>query len=607
MPHARSVGAFVEQVGALRGGLERLGDAAFEAAVAERREALMLRPDDAAEWPAAFALVREAARRALGTAHYDVQIATGYWMANGAIAELPTGEGKTLAAVLPIAVAALAGTPVHVVSANDYLVERDARAMDPIFEMLGLSVGAVLESEDSADQRRVGYGCDIAYATTRVLAFDYLRDQLTRREGPGGTLLLRGLCCAVIDEADAVLIDQASTPLVLAARAEGVEERRARRRALWLASRLRHGRDFRVDPVARSVALSDGGRAALEALAKTLDGPWRGPRRRERWVEQALRALYAFRRNRDYVVVEGAVHIVDPDTGRAAPERSWERGLHQLIELKEGCAPTPSHETLARISVQRFYRRYLRLCGTTGTACEATGELRASYGLATRIVPARLPERRTSLGARVFPEARCKWTAVVDRVRELRGAGRPVLVGTGSVAASEHLGTLLRGCGVPHRVLNALQDEGEAEIVAAAGRPSCVTVATQLAGRGTDIELDRESRAAGGLHVIATHCGEPARLDRQLVGRCARQGDPGSFEYIHSLDDEAVVAQLSPALRRWAVTRGSAGGALPARLGQWLTWLVRRAEEGRRRHQRRDLLAHEDELEQVLAFSGRGD
>ena len=606
----RGAHAFVRRVNAVREELEGQSDAELAERIGRLRQRLAVAEAPGGDLVEGFGLVREQARRQLGTPHYDVQLLGGYWMAHGRIAELQTGEGKTLAATLPTALAALAGIPVHVVSANDYLVERDAESLAPLYESLGLQVAAVTDSLLDPELRVAAYQSDIVFATTRTLAFDYLRDTIARRRADDEPTRLRGLCFALVDEADSVLIDQANMPLVLAAPVERGPERRMRRRALRLADALEHGRDFGVDPSARSALLSDAGRSRLETLCKPFGSDWAGPRRRERWVEQALQARWVYRKDRDYVVRGEAIELVDPATGRVAPDRTWERGLQQLIEIKEGCPPSTEHETLGRISVQRFYRRYLQLAGTTGTAVEAAAELRSSYGLVTRRMRTRLPECRRDDGTTVHAEARGKWAHVVDRVREVHAAGRPVLVGAGTVASAQHLATLLRGAGVPHRLLSARQDRAEAEIVARAGHPGRVTVATQMAGRGTDIALPAESRSLGGLHVIATEWGDSARVERQLVGRCARQGDPGSFECSYSLDDEAVARHLSASvlrLVRWLATKPVERQAVLAKgWANLLTWLVRSAEDVSRRRQRRELVLFEEELDQMLAFSGRG-
>jgi preprotein translocase subunit SecA len=605
-PGRRALAAFPPQVEEAASGLERLGDSSLEVWIGSLRDRLQRHGLAPRLLPPAFAIVREVARRRLGVAHYDVQLMAGLAMARGAIAEMQTGEGKTLATTLPAAAAALAGIPVHVVSANDYLVERDAEAMRPLYEGLGLRVGAVGGGAHDRGERAAAYACDVTYATTRSLAFDYLRDSLSRRHG-GGESVLRGLCFAILDEADAVLIDEAHLPLVLASTAERVEELRTYRQALRLAAALRHGHDFQLDAAGRELRLLESGRVQLERRAKRLGGIWSGARRRERWVTQALQALYALRRDRDYLVQDGAIRIVDATTGRTSPDRSWEQGLHQLVELKEGCPPSAGRETVARISVQRFYRRYLRLAGTTGTAREAAGELRQVYGLGISRIPTRQPVRRVDRGLRVFAEPRRKWLAVVDRVQANHERGRPVLIGTASVAASEHLAALLRARGLPHQVLNGRQDADEARVIAGAGCAGRITVATQLAGRGTDIQLAPESSAAGGLHVIATQRAAAARLDRQLLGRCGRQGDPGSYERIFSLGDEPVVAHLPAALRQLAGRLAPSEEPLPTAIGEFLTWLAQRAEELGRARQRRNLLALEADQAEVLAFSGPGE
>jgi preprotein translocase subunit SecA len=608
-PSRRRLAGFVAEVETASRGLDGLGESAFSERIDTLREQLRLRGPDSRLLAPTFGLVREAARRELGTPHYDVQLQGGFVMACGAVAEMETGEGKTLTTTLPACAAALAGVPVHVISANDYLVTRDASAMQPLYARLGLRVDAVTEALRDPDLRRAAYASDIAYATTRVLAFDYLRDGIarTQRRGAVRPPLLRGLCLALLDEADAVLVDEAHTPLVLAAPADRRQEQDVHRQALELARGLRRGLDFQVDTATREVVLLERGRAELETLAKPMQGAWSGTRRRERWVVQALRALHVLRRDRDYLVADGVVRIVDSGTGRASRDRSWDQGLQQLVELKEGCTPSAGRETLARISVQRFYRRYLRIAGTTGTAREVTGELRRVYGLGTVRIPTRRPVRRVNRGTRVFAEPRCKWMAVVESARAIHATGRPLLIGTGSVAASEHLANLLRGCNLPHRVLNARQDEDEARIIANAGRPGRITVATQLAGRGTDIELSPEVAQAGGLHVIATEAASAARHDRQLRGRCGRQGDPGSHERIYCLGDDLVLAHVPPALRAHAARLAPPGAALPAWAGEALTWLAQRAEEKRRARLRRNLLARDDDLGTVLAFSGRGE
>jgi preprotein translocase subunit SecA len=483
--------------------------------------------------------------------------------------------------------------------------------MRPLFAALGLRVGAVTESERDPARRRAAYACDVTYATSKAVAFDYLRDGLERRRRPAGLsgaaaseLLLRGLCFAIVDEADAVLIDEACTPLVLASRGGGPAHERLHREAVEMAQVLAADRDFRCDAQRRRVALSEAGRARVAELAAGRGGFWSGPRRREEWITRALAALHVHRRDRDYLVRDGRVEIIDAPSGRVAKDRAWEAGLHQLIEAKEGCAISPPQETRARISYQRFFRRYLRLAGTTGTAREVGAELWSVYGLATVRIPARLPVRRRSLGVRVVSTETQKWDAVAERVRALREQGRPVLVGTASVAASEALAARLARAGIPHRVLNARQDAGEATLVAGAGEARRITVSTSMAGRGTDIRLGAGVEAAGGLHVVATQRAVARRIDRQLRGRCARQGEPGSCETVLSLEDEPLVRGVPRPVLRVAETLLRAHEPSGARLANLLSLLVQRAEEMRAARVRRGLAAIDDVRDTLLAFAG---
>jgi preprotein translocase subunit SecA len=554
---------------------------------------------------AAFALVREVAARTLGERHFDVQLIGGRVLLDGMVAEMETGEGKTLTATLPACTAALAGVPVHVVTVNDYLAVRDADWMRPIYSALGLTVGVIVHGLDPA-RRRAAYACDVTYCTNKEVAFDYLRDRITLGHQPhraqllierlyGGPtarierLLHRGLHYAIVDEADSVLVDEARTPLIISGGGGNAIERRVYGEALDLAARLVRSRDFTLDERERAVQLTAGGQARLEDLARPLNGIWGGRHRREDLTRQALTALHLIARDKDYLVKDDKVQIIDEYTGRVMADRSWEQGLHQLLEVKEGCAVTPRNEPLARISYQRFFRRYLRLAGMTGTAREVAGELWAVYRLAVVRVPTNRPLRRRNHGDRVYATAAAKWQAVVERIAALHAQGRPVLVGTRSVAASEHLSRLLEAAGLPHHVLNARQDAGEATVVARAGERGAISVATNMAGRGTDIKLGPGVVALGGLHVIATERHEARRIDRQLFGRAGRQGDPGSYESIVSLEDELVVVYGSGLRRRSLGT-------------------VRRAQRRAQRvhsRMRRDLLRFDEQLASTLAFSGR--
>jgi preprotein translocase subunit SecA len=610
----RELDTWVARVETAGRGLADLDEAGFDTALAEQGVQLRRHGLQPALLPRGFALVREAARRTLGTPHYGVQLFGGRVMTLGGLAEMETGEGKTLTATLPATLAALAAIPVHVITANDYLVERDAESMAPLYARLGVRVGTVVESQPERAARRAAYACDVTYVTNKQVAFDYLRDsiagasdrRLAHRLGlepalsaPGDSQpVLRGLCFAVVDEADSVLIDDARTPLILS-RPGPAEDENTVHEALVLAEGLERHTDYRVDRRRGVVELTAAGRTRLDMLGRHLAGPLAGARRREEWVCRALAAEHLFERDRHYLVREGAIEIIDLPTGRRAPDRAFEGGMQALIEARERVPITPRRETLARISYQRFFRRYLRLCGMTGTAREVSRELWRVYGLPTVIVPTRLESRRQDLGLRVLPDDEAHWAATVERIGELRRSGRPVLVGTSTVATSEHLSELLDRAGLPHSVLSARQDREEAQVVARAGEAGRITVATRMAGRGTDIRLGVGVEERGGLAVVATEMGEARRIDRQLFGRCGRQGQPGSFEQIVAAGTggrAAPAAWFRSALR--ALRLGRAASILALRIAQ-------RAEERRAALIRRRLLASERWLGEILAFSQR--
>jgi len=566
-----------------------------------------------------FALVREAAWRTLEQRHFDVQLIGGQVLLAGMVAEMDTGEGKTLTATLAASAAALAGIPVHIVTVNDYLASRDAAWMGPIYRALGLQVGTVVHGM-APPERRVAYGCDVTYCTNKELAFDYLRDRIVLRGRPSRLqlqlerlvtgearaerLVLRGLHFAIVDEADSVLVDEGRTPLIISAHGSSAEQR-LYETALGLADQLVPDADFTVDTVERSVRLTPEGLARLDELAAPLGGVWAGRLRREELARQALVARRLFHRDRHYLVRDRRVQIIDEYTGRLMPDRSWERGLHQLIEVKEGVAVTAPHETLARISYQRFFRRYLRLAGMTGTAREVAGELWAVYGLPVVRVPTNRPSRRMIQPERVYWSAEARWVAVVERVHALHAVGRPVLVGTRSVAASEELAARLAAAGLPHRVLNARQDVEEAQIIAEAGQPGRITVATNMAGRGTDIRLAPAVVGLGGLHVIATERHDAGRIDRQLFGRCGRQGDPGTAEALVSLEDDLVTSH-GGVWRRLVTPRGRSSSR-PSRLAGLAVRQAQRAAERAHGRMRRDLLRFDEQMDSTLAFSGPGE
>jgi preprotein translocase subunit SecA len=567
-----------------------------------------------------FAMAREAADRLLHMRPFDVQLVGGRVMLEGKIAEMETGEGKTLAATLPACAAALAGIPVHIVTVNDFLVLRDAAWMKPVYAFFGLKVGTITEGM-APDARRAAYACDITYCTNKQLVFDYLKDRLmlgqearplhlqveglhaeyprTRR------LLLRGLCFVIVDEADSVLVDEARTPLIISNAGDASQEEQIYGQAVAMARQLTTGLDFSIRPREREVELTERGRRRAAELAEPYGGIWIGPRRREELMRRALSALYLFQRDKQYLVRGDKVQIVDEYTGRVMADRSWERGLHQMIEAKEGCPITGQQETLARISYQRFFRRYLRIAGMTGTAREVARELWAVYRLPVVSIPTNRPVRRRRLPDQVHLSADAKWSAIVETLRKLHAEGRPVLVGTRSVAASEHLSGLLTTAGLLHQVLNARQDQEEAKVIANAGERGRITVATNMAGRGTDIRLGPGVAERGGLHVLATERHDARRIDRQLFGRGGRQGDPGSFQAIVSLEDEIVQSVFGRYAVRLCGLVARVAGRVPGWLGRLVIGAAQRTAENHHARTRRDLLRVDDHLSDLLAFTGR--
>ena len=560
----------------------------------------------------AFALIGVACERTLDISVFDTQVIAADIVLGNRLAEMATGEGKTHAVALAAATAALAGVPVHVVTANDYLAARDAELLRPLYAALGLSVGAAMQGQQAV-QRRAAYACDITYCTAKELVFDYLRDGLGRTRDPlqqhlnqlageaGEPPLLRGLCMAIVDEADSILIDEARVPFILSRALDNEQESGYLSQSLAIARRLRTDADFRLDVPVRTAALTDEGRARLATMVQGHAAVWRNSLHRDEMVSAALAALHLYRRDRHYLVRDGKVLIIDDTTGRVAPGRAWSRGLHQLIELKEGCTPTAPQETAAQITYQRFFPRYLRLGGLSGTLRESAGELRAHYDLAVQRVPLRRPDRRTVFPARLFRDQAALWESVAQRVVELNGNCRPVLVGTDTVADSEALSQHLVALGVKHAVLNARNDQAEALVVARAGQRGAITIATNMAGRGTDIRLGSGVAAFGGLHVLCCQLNPARRIDRQLAGRCARQGDPGSVETWLAADTPLFRQALPAILRRLIAARAA---ALPSPLVRALATSVPRRVERRHLEERKRLLQQDKTLDRRLSFGG---
>ena len=578
-----------------------------------------------------FALAREAAHRVLGQRHYASQLMAGGWLLDGALVEMATGEGKTFAATLPAVAAALAGLPVHVITVNDYLASRDAATMAPLYRYFGLSVGAVVHGLPNSE-RRAAYACDITYASNKELAFDYLRDRaaLGDRASPlhlaveglcegrerAESVVLRGLVFGIVDEADSVFIDEARTPLILSRQVGPGTAQGPVEAALAIAAHLGEGLHFDIEAAQRRVRLTAAGRDAIDdrvdaaadaALAGNDDSPFVSARDAHESVERALAARHLYLRNQHYVVIDGKVQIVDEATGRAMPDRAWERGLHQSIEAKEGLTLTGARETLARITYQRLFRRYLRLAGMSGTATEVAAEIGRTYGLPVVRAPLNRPSRRSAIVAQCVGDSASKWRAVVNAVERVAiHDRRPVLVGTRTVKASEELAALLDARGIEHVVLNARQDRDEARIVAAAGQAARVTVATNMAGRGTDIVLADGVAERGGLHVILTEYHDSRRIDRQLFGRSARQGDPGSGQAIVALDDNLFVTH-APWLAAWLARRAASGRPVGPLALALLRLVAQAAAESRNRDARENTLKQDRRFVRLLAFAGRGE
>ena len=569
-----------------------------------------------------FAVIREIATRTLGKRHFDVQLFGGWLMINGMLAEMETGEGKTLTTTLPACTAALAGIPVHVITANDYLAARDAESMISLYLRLGLSGGSVVDGMETS-QRRDNYNQDIVHTTNKQIAFDYLRDrieigddlgdlrfqfrQIQRHRQPGGNaeLLLRGLCFALVDEADSVLIDEAITPLIITKTLPSEDSSDTYSDALYLASTLFLDKDYTVNNKTRSVHLTLEGEENLAELILNLPEQWGIKRKREMLVKQALMAKLFYKKDQQYVVNEEQVQIIDASTGRIMADRAWEQGLHQMIEAKEGCLISDQREPQARISYQRFFGRYLCLAGASGTISEVSDELKRVYGLDLFKVATNRPSKRKMLSERIYRNEDLKHQALLDRVGELYQQGRPLLIGTCTVEESEQVSQWLQQVEISHRVLNAKQDQHESEIIAQAGQQQAITVATNMAGRGTDISLGEGVAELGGLHVIALSRNASGRVDRQLYGRCARQGDPGSAEAILSLQDPALEQFYSSAMLKLLTNFCPGSKPIPNFISKLILRLPQRRNEKEQSLIRKMLMKQDRQLRRVLAFSGK--
>jgi preprotein translocase subunit SecA len=568
----------------------------------------------------AFATIAEAARRQLGLQPYPVQIMGALGVTRGQFIEMATGEGKTLTVALAAVAAGWCGRPCHILTANDYLAARDADWLRPFYALCGLSVGAVTgEMKDC--ERRQNYHRDLTYSTAKEVLADFLRDRLrlgayanaTRRliraiyqahAQSEGELVMRGVHTAIIDEADSALIDEAVTPLLISCKPENHPLTEAAQAAHGLVAEFQRGRDYVIEEKTQEITVTPTGVARLDEPSRALPGMWRaGPRRLE-LVEQALRAREFFHLGKQYVISEGEIVIVDESTGRLMPQRTWREGLHQAIEAKEGLTVTAPAETLARLSFQRFFRLYRRLSGLSGTAAEAAAELWHLYTLPVQRIPTHRPCIRVELPDRVFASDDEKWDSIVAEIAARQTRRQPVLVGTRSIAASEALATRLELRGIAFNLLNATRHRDEATIVSAAGEPGRITIATNMAGRGTDIKLAPGVAELGGLHVIMTERHESRRIDRQLIGRSARQGEPGSAQAFVSLDDELLRRHAPQWLRERA--RGALRAGLPQaeRLAARLIRMAQRRSEQQAFRQRQQVLKTDTWADEALGFAG---
>ncbi|MFW5451644.1 MAG: DEAD/DEAH box helicase [Methylophagaceae bacterium] len=569
----------------------------------------------------AFSAIRETADRVLGLRHFDVQLLGGWVMMNGMVAEMETGQGKTLTATLPACTAALAGIPVHIVTANDYLAERDQQIMHPLYDWLGISSASVVDGMEM-EPRVKAYKCGIVHSTSQQIAFDYLRDRMEMADDVGkmqiqfkeiqyqqqqklSPFLLRGLCFTIIDEADSLLIDEAKTPLVISKTLQNEEQNKLYYDALYLAALLKQKIDFTINDQYQEISLTDAGKNKLEQQAESLDKYWQRRRQREVMTISALKANYLFQRDKHYLVRDDKVEIIDPLTGRAMPDRSWEHGLHQLVEAKEGCEITGEREALAKISYQKFFKRYLRLAGMSGTVADVADELHSVYGLQVQKIPTHKPSRRMMYPERVYKTSEQKWRAFIERLQVLHQQGRPILIGTHSVADSETVSELLAEHDLVHQLLNARQDQKESEIIAVAGQLDSITIATNMAGRGTDISLGEGVEQLGGLHVMSTSRNDARRIDRQLYGRCARQGDPGSAEAFLSLQDEDIIKYYPTIFLRALTIIGRKNKPLPNWLGKIIQAKPQKRMENNDSQLRHLLMKQDKQQAKMLSFTGR--
>ena len=612
---AKRIHALVERFG--NGSSEQL-----QRELGEFREEIRSQPEKVGEISeSAMAAIVDAARRRLGLLAHPVQIMAALAMLRGNLVEVATGEGKTLAIALAAVVRAWTDRPCHVVTANDYLAERDAKYLARFFELCGVSIGHVVGKMSPQDRQKMYCGA-VVYTTAKELAADFLRDDLTEESfgHPGRRLIrriyqsrpahqqrrvLRGLHTVIVDEADNGLIDEAVTPLIISQSKVNKPLEEATLQAAELSRDFLVGRHYKREEKRRTVKLLDEGFRAIENSVESLSGIWKGRTRRVELVLKALEAREFFHRDQQYVVEDRKIVIVDESTGRRMPGRSWRQGLHQAVEAKEGVPITSPAVTVASISFQRFFRQFQTIAGATGTAWEAAGEFWRIYGMRVVRIPLHLPCQRQELAPRISASKEEKWAAVLLECQERHEQRQPILVGTRSVADSEELANRLRSVGLPCQVLNAVRHRDEAGIISGAGREGRITIATNMAGRGTDIRLGDEVDSLGGLCVIATEFHDSGRVDRQLYGRSGRQGDPGVAITFASIEDELAEKFLHPWVRRTlrnGLKRQAPGGR---KLARFLLHRCQKRSENEAFKRRENVLKEDERKAKSLGFAKR--
>ena len=570
--------------------------------------------------PASMALLVEASHRIVALRPYPEQIMGAISLTNGTLIEMQTGEGKTLVAALAAVLFGWSGRPCHVITVNDYLASRDYANLEPLYRFCGLSVACVT-AELERDERRKRYACSVVYVTAKELVADFLKDRLllpgvtdpsrhylrSHKKKEGDSPVLNGLSIAVVDEADSVLVDDAATPLIISRSVKNAPLLNACSESVRIASRLQRDEHYVVEERFQRIVLTPGGREAIAQITQSMPLFWHSFSRRDELLLLVLAAREFFKRGKDYVVEDGKVIIIDEFTGRLMPDRKWRQGTQQIVERLEGLEMTDPVEVAARISFQRFFRFFETLSGMTGTVRGVSSELWHIYGLHCVRIPTHRPSRRQAGKPMVFSEKKMKQAALLAEIEELHREGRPVLVGTRSVRESESLAELLEAKSLPFQLLNAVYHHEEAAIIASAGLRGNITVATNMAGRGTDIMLGEGVSELGGLHVILTEPNEAERIDRQFYGRCARQGDPGSVRAYVALDD-VLIRRFFPDSQLFGFLAGALSRGIPGteRLVILLVTVAQRTAQNMAYQQRLSLSRQDEQVDQMMSFAGAG-